>query len=272
MKHFSLFSAAVTLVILLCMNSNVWAQDSYTMEQPYSPLNNGRDNGATVFQQNSTLNLQTPSKYRKNNKTFSFIAEARLICNMPYDAGVPRKKAIVCPSACDLGFNFSFGTQINDQFFIGGGFGFDWHRIKLSYAQYLDDHGYDAWGWGAGYSYDDLYATGVFEYGRKAELIADWIFDAGILHRKLRTIMDFYADFRWEPDFSSSVIPTVGVKAGFGLGGLYGFATVHFVFRPFVGVMYKVTDDHKIFLNLEYIPISNFKAHSLGITFGYKFR
>ena len=251
MKHSYLFSIMVTLVMMLCLNSNVCAQDSYTVEQPYSLLAVERDNGATSYQQNSTLNLQTPAKYHKNNKTFSFIAEARLICNMPYDAGVSRKKAIVCPSACDLGYNFSFGVQINDQFFIGGGLGFDWHRIKLRYAQYLDDHGYSAWGWGES-SYDDLYATGEFEYGKNAELIADWIFDAGILHRKLRTIMDFYADFRWEPDFSSSVIPTVGVKAGFGLGGLYGLATVHFVFRPFVGVMYKITDDHKIFLNLEY--------------------
>ena len=268
MKQSYSFLVIIAFAMTFCFNSNVWAQDSYTMEQQYPSFALEKDNGAAGYQEVSTLNPQMPSKYRKNNKTFSFIAEARLICNMPYDAGVPRKKAIVSPSACDLGYNFSFGVQINDQFFIGGGLGFDWHRIKLNYADHISGGHI-----GVGYSsYDAFYATGVFEYGPNAERIANHVIDFGVLHRKLRTIMDFYADFRWEPDFSSSVIPTVGVKTGFGLGGLFGFATVHFVFRPFVGVMYKVTDDHKIFLNLEYIPISNFKAHSLGITFGYKFR
>ncbi|MBR0055304.1 MAG: hypothetical protein IJP65_08390 [Bacteroidales bacterium] len=269
MKKSLIFSITTAFAIAFCCANSTYAQDSYTIEQPHVLLTN---DGTTSEQETLTSHLQMPSKYRNNDKTFSFLTEARLICNLPYDAGVPRKKAIICPSACDVGFNFSFGVQINDQFFIGGGFGLDWHKMRINYADYIESHGGNSFGAGVSYSYDDLYETGAFEYGPNAERIADLVFDFGILHRKIRTIMDFYADFRWEPDFASSVIPTAGVKAGFGFGGVYGFLTVHFVFRPFVGVMYKISDDHKIFLNLEYIPISNFKAHSLGITFGYKFK
>ncbi|MDD6583084.1 MAG: hypothetical protein PUF10_10495 [Bacteroidales bacterium] len=242
MKNIFTFISIVFVIMALNCNGNLSAQDSYDMEPQSFSLSNEKNNEMSCAKQSSAFQMQLPSKYHQSNKTFSFIAEARLICNMPYDAGVPRKKAIVAPSACNLGYNFSFGTQINDQFFIGGGFGFDWHRMKLNYSQYASTHGGNL---------EDAYESGLFEYGANAERIYYHVLDFGVLHRKLRTIMDFYADFRWEPDFASSVIPTAGIKTGFGFGGLYGFITVHFVFRPFIGVMYKISDDHKIFLNLE---------------------
>ncbi|MBR4786836.1 MAG: hypothetical protein IK013_03020 [Bacteroidales bacterium] len=265
----------VIVILVMTCNGYVKAQDSYTKEQPQVLFANALGDSTVCYNPSSAFHLQMPSMYNKISKSFSFIIETRLIYNMPYDVGVPREKAIVSPSAFDFGLNFSWGAQIDNQFFIGAGFGFGWHRMKLNYVQYMVDHGYDWEDWYIHYSDDvlnELYSSGVFEYGVNAHNIADYVFNFGIRHKKLRTILDVFADFRWEPNLSSSIIPTVGLKAGFGFGGLFGFTTIHAVFRPSVGVIFKCSDQHKLFLNLEYIPISNFKAHSLGITFGYKFR